>query len=209
MSDLLAYIARWAIEVVYSFGYTGVAFLVVLSTLHLPVPSQLVLALAGFLVDEGRFSFVPVLGAASAGALAASLILYLPGFWVGEERVRRFVGRFGRFVLVDESHLDKASDLFERHGGKAILIGHLVPGVGGFISIPAGIKRMPIYGRYLLYTVLGCLLWNVTFIVLGWVLGAQWRLVKQYAPIVEYAVLAVAAGAILWFLWRRWKARRG
>ncbi len=208
MIDLLAYVARWAVEVVYSFGYLGVAFLVALSTLHLPVPSQLVLALAGFLVDEGRFSFVPVLAASTVGGLAASLVLYLPGFWVGEKPVRRFVGRFGRFILVDESDLDKASDMFERHGGKAILIGHLVPGVGGFISIPAGIKRMPVYGRYLLYTVLGCTLWNVTFIVLGWVFGAQWRLVKQYASFIEYAMLAVAFGLILWFLWRRWKARR-
>ena len=208
MNELLAYIARWALEVVYSFGYSGVAFLVVLSTLHLPVPSQLVLSLAGFLVDEGRFSFVPLLAASTVGALVASLVLYLPGLWGGEEPVRRFVGRFGRFVLVDESDLDKASDMFERHGGKAILIGHLVPGVGGFISIPAGIKRMPLYGRYLLYSVLGCTLWNATFIVLGWVFGAQWRLVKQYATIVEYAVLAVIAGAILWFVWRRWKARR-
>jgi membrane protein DedA with SNARE-associated domain len=209
MSDLLAYIARWAVEVVYSFGYLGVGFLVVLSTLHLPVPSQLVLALAGFLVDEGRFAFVPVLAASTAGGLAASLLLYLPGLWVGEEPIRRFVRRFGRFIFVRESDLDKASDIFERHGGKAILIGHLVPGVGGFISIPAGIKRMPIYGRYLLYTILGCTLWNVTFIVLGWVLGAQWRLVKQYAPYVEYPMLAVAFAVILWFLWRRWKARRG
>lgn len=208
MSDLLAYIARWAVEVVYSFGYLGVGFLVVLSTLHLPVPSQLVLALAGFLVDEGRFAFVPVLAASTAGGLAASLLLYLPGLWVGEEPIRRFVRRFGRFIFVRESDLDKASDMFERHGGKAILIGHLVPGVGGFISIPAGIKRMPIYGRYLLYTILGCVLWNVTFIVLGWVLGAQWRLVKQYAPYVEYPMLAVAFGVILWFVWRRWKARR-
>jgi membrane protein DedA with SNARE-associated domain len=150
-----------------------------------------------------------VLAASTAGGLAASLLLYLPGLWVGEEPIRRFVRRFGRFIFVRESDLDKASDIFERHGGKAILIGHLVPGVGGFISIPAGIKRMPIYGRYLLYTILGCTLWNVTFIVLGWVLGAQWRLVKQYAPYVEYPMLAVAFAVILWFLWRRWKARRG
>jgi membrane protein DedA with SNARE-associated domain len=192
-----------AVEAVYSFGYLGVAFLIALSTLHLPVPSQLVLALAGFLVDEGRFSFVPLLAASTAGALTASLTLYLPGFWAGEGLVRRLVGRYGRFVLVDESDLDKASAMFERHGGKAILIGHLVPGIGGFISIPAGLKRMPIYGRYLLYTVLGSVIWNVTFIVLGWVFGAQWRLVEKYAPIAEYGVLGVAAGALFWFLWHR------
>ena len=206
MSDLLAHLAQWAADVVYYFGYPGVAVLMVLSNLHLPIPSQLVLPFAGFLIGEGHFSFFPMLAAATTGALAASLVLYFPGRLLGEERLRRFVGRFGRFVLVDESDLDKAGLLFERHGGKAVLIGHLIPGVGAFVSIPAGLKRMPFWGLFFAYTVLGSVLWNVAFIALGWGLGSRWKLVKQYAPIVEYAVLAVVVGGILWFMWRRWKA---
>ena len=207
MSDLLAHLARWAADVVYYFGYPGVAVLMVLSNLHLPIPSQLVLPFAGFLVGEGRFSFFPVLAAATVGAVSASLVLYFPGRLLGEERLRRFVGRFGRFVLVDESDLDKAGGLFERHGGKAVLIGHLIPGVGAFVSIPAGLKRMPFWGRFFAYTVLGSVIWNVAFIALGWGLGSRWRLVERYAPVIEYAVLAVVVGAILWFVWRRWRVR--
>lgn len=208
MGGLLAGVAQWVIEVVYSSGYVGVGLLVAAGYLHLLVPTQLVLPLAGFLVGEGRFSFLLVLAASTIGGVIGSIILYFPGIWIGEERVRRFVEKFGRYVFVYVSDLDKASDMFERHGGKAVLIGHLVPGVTALISIPAGMKRMPIYGRFMVYTILGSALWNGGFIVLGWALGANYTLIERYAPIVEYTVLAAIALAILWFVWRRWRAHR-
>ncbi|MDQ3860147.1 MAG: VTT domain-containing protein, partial [Actinomycetota bacterium] len=116
--------------------------------------------------------------------------------------------RFGRFVFVRESDLDKAKELFDQHGGKAILIGRLIPGVGTLISVPAGIYRMPIYGWFLFWTVLDSVVWNALFIGLGWVLGSQWTLVERYAKIVEYAVLGALALGIFWFLWRRGRARK-
>lgn len=208
MGDPLADIVRWTVDVVYSFGYAGVAVLTALGYLHLLVPTGVVLAFAGFLVGQGHFSFIPVLVVTTVAGAAGSLVLYLPGLWVSEESLRRFIRRFGRFVFVYESDLDKASRMFERHGGKAVLIGHLVPGVTALVSIPAGIKRMPILGRFMVYTVLGTALWNGAHIALGWALGSQWELVEQYARIIEYAVLAAIALGILWFLWRRWKARK-
>ena len=167
----------------------------------------MLLPLAGFLVGQGRFSFGMVLFASTVGGVISSIALYFPGLWVGEENLRRLVARFGRFIFLDESDLDKASKMFERHGGKAVLIGHLVPGVTALISIIAGLKRMPIHGRFLFYTILGTALWNAALIALGWALGAEWELVKEYAPIIEYAMLAAVVVGILWFVWRRWRAR--
>ena len=118
MGDLLADLAGGIIEVVYSFGYPGIFVLMVLSNLHLPIPSQLTLALAGFLGGQGRFSLVAVMGASTAGAVAASLALYFPGLWIGEEPLRRLVGRVERFKLVCVSDLDKANKVFQRHGGR-------------------------------------------------------------------------------------------
>jgi membrane protein DedA with SNARE-associated domain len=141
-------------------------------------------------------------------AVAVSFFFYYVGLWIGEENLRRFVGRFGRFLLVREKDLDKAGAVFERHGGKSILIGHLVPGVGAFISIPAGLRQMSIFGSFIVYTVIGSILWNGGFVILGWVLGENWRVVERYASIVEYAVLAAVAVGIVWFVWRRRKARR-
>jgi membrane protein DedA with SNARE-associated domain len=209
MSDLLADLAQWAVDLVYSSGYIGVFVLIALVNVHLlPVPTQLILGLAGFLVGQGRFSFFLVLVASTAGAVVASLVLYFLGLCIGEENLRQLVKRLERFKFVFGSDLVRASRVFERHGGKAILIGHLVPAVGALISVPAGLKRMPILGRFMFYTVLGSTLWNGVFIGLGWVLGANYTLVERYAPIIEYTVLAAMVGGILWLLWRRWKVRR-
>jgi membrane protein DedA with SNARE-associated domain len=173
MSDLLSDLSQWAIETVYSFGYLGLFVVVALANVHLPIPTEITLPLAGFLVGQGRFSLIPVLAASEAGAVVGAIAHYLPGYWFGEERLRRLVKRYGRFVFVRESDLDWASEMFERHGGKAIVLAHLIPGLGSLISVPAGIKRWPIYGRFMVYTLLGSALWNGIFIALGWVLGTQ------------------------------------
>ena len=207
MGDPLAEVAQWITDAVYAFGYVGVFVLTFLGNLHLPVPTQLTLPLSGYLVWEGRFSFIAVMVASTTAAVAVSFVFYYLGACASEESLHRLVGRYGRFVLVRESDLNKASRGFERHGGKAILVGHLVPGIGAFISIPAGIKRMPIRGRFLLYTILGSMLYNVAHVGLGWALGSQWRLVERYEPIVKYVVLAALAAGIIWFVWSRWKER--
>jgi len=207
MSDLLASLAQWAVDIVYSFGYVGVAVLIGLINLHLlPVPTQLVLALAGFLVGQGQFSLLGVLASSTVGAIAASLVLYALGLWIGEESLHRLVKRFERFKLIFVADLERASEVFEHHGGKAILIGHLFPGIGALISIPAGITRMRIFGRFMIYTVFGCILWNGAFILLGLALGSHWPVIKQYASIIEHAALAAIVGGIVLLLWRRRKA---
>jgi len=209
MSEVLAGISEWAVDSVYSFGYIGVFVMIALINLHLlPLPTPLILALAGFLVGQGHFSFILVLIVATAGTMAASIFFYYLGFWVGEESVRRLIKRFERFKLLHESDLDRASEEFERHNGKALVLGHLVPGLGPLVSIPARIKCMPICGRFMVYSVLGSALWDGTFVVLGWILGSQWMLVEQYALMMEYVVLSAMAGGVVWFVWHRWKARR-
>jgi len=179
---------------------------VALSNLLVPIPSELVLPLSGFLVGQGRFSFVPLLIWTTVGAVAPSLILYLPGRRLSEERLRRFLRRFGRFTLVYETDLDKASRWFERHGGEAVLICRLVPGVGSLISVAAGIERMPLW-RFVLYTGLGSGLWNGAFIGLGWWFGARWGLAAQYEHAALYAVLAAVSGGVVWLVWRRLSRR--
>ena len=208
MGSLLAEIARWTFDVVHSFGYVGVFVLVLAGSLFLPVPTELTLPLFGFLVGQGRLPFGAVVLTATAARVSAALIFYALGLRIGEARLRRLIERVEGTKLVFGSDLDRASGAFERHGGKAILIGHLIPGVGALISVPAGLKRMPIRWRFLGYTILGGTLWTGTLVGLGWALGRRWRMVELYASFVGFAVLAALISVILWFLWRRWKAHR-
>jgi membrane protein DedA with SNARE-associated domain len=207
MSDLLAELTQGSIHVVYSFGYVGVFVLVALSNLLFPIPSQLVLAFSGFLIGRGYFSFPPVLLASTAASVISALVLYAPGHRLGEKPLHRFVRRLGWLTFVNESHLDRASAWFEQHDEKAILIARLVPGVGSLISVPAGLNRMPLW-RFLTYTTLGAILWNTTFIVLGWALGTGWRMVAQYAQPLGYVGLAILVSGVLWFLWHRRRTHR-
>ncbi len=208
MSDLLPDLIQWATDVAYSFGYAGIAILVMMGNMHLPVPTEITLPLAGFLVAQGRFSFILALIWTTAAAVASSLILYVPGRLLSEEQLRRFIRRFGRFVLVHESDLDRSRKLFEQHGGKAILIGRLIPGVGTLVSVPAGLYRMPILGWFMVWTILDSVIWNGLLIGLGWALGAEWMLVEEYARPIEYGLLVALVLGILWFLWRRLRAHK-
>jgi membrane protein DedA with SNARE-associated domain len=208
MGTVLAELAGWVVDIVHSFGHVGVFLLVLAGSLFLPIPTELTLPLFGFLVGQGRLSFVAVVLTATAARVVASLIFYALGLGTGEVRLRRLVKRVERTGLLFRSDVDKASGAFERHGGKAILIGHLIPGVGALISLPAGLKRIPIRWRFLGYTVLGAALWTGTLVGLGWALGRRWQIVELYASFVGVAVLAVLVLGVLRFLWLRWKHRR-
>jgi membrane protein DedA with SNARE-associated domain len=208
MASLLAELARWVFDVVHSFGYVGVFVLVLAGTLFLPIPTELTLPLFGFLVGQGRLSFVAVLLTGTAARVVGALLFYALGLRIREARLRRLIERVERTKLLFRSDLDRASAAFERHGGKAILIGQLIPGVGALISVPAGLKRMPIRWRFLGYTVLGGASWTGVLVGLGWALGRRWRIVELYVSFIGLAVLAAAVSGILWFLWQRWKAHR-
>src|SRR5918997_1439729 len=208
MGGVLTDLVRWVIDVVQSLGYVGVFVLILSGSLYLPVPTELTLPLFGFLIGHGRLSFVPVLLTATAARVCAALILYAVGLRLGEARLRRVIERFERSKLLFVSDFDRASAVFERHGGKAILVGHLIPGVGALVSVPAGLKRMPLRWQFLGYTILGCSIWNASLISLGWALGGRWRIVEAFTSFVGLSVLMLLIAATFWLFWRRRKAHR-
>jgi membrane protein DedA with SNARE-associated domain len=208
MGGVLTDLVRWVIEVVHSLEYGGVFVLILAGSLYLPVPTELTLPLFGFLIGNGRLSFVPVLLAATAARVCAALVLYSVGYKLKEARLRRVIEPFERSKLLFVSDFETASAVFERHGGKAILVGHLIPGVGALVSVPAGLKRMPVRWRFLGYTILGCSIWNASLIGLGWALGGRWRIVEVFTSFVGAAVLIVLISATVWFFWRRRKVHK-
>lgn len=206
MSDLLHTLGDWAVAIVERLGYFGVFFLVALENLIPPIPSELILPLAGFSVGRGSLTFVGVMIAATLGSVVGALVLYGVGYWFGEARLRRFVRRFEWLPFADESDIDKAQGWFQRHGGKAVLTGRLIPVVRSVVSIPAGYYRMPL-GRFVAYTAAGSAVWNGLLVTAGFFLGDRWEDVRRYTQFFEYGTILLILGAIALFVYRRWSAR--
>jgi membrane protein DedA with SNARE-associated domain len=206
MHDLFAAIASWITSTVQTGGYVGVAFLTLLENLFPPIPSELILPVAGFLVSSGEMSYVWVVVASTIGSLLGALLLYGIGAWLGEERLRSFVQAHGKWLALDEDDLDQAKGWFEKHGGMAVFIGRLVPSLRSLISVPAGLARMPL-GRFVLYTTAGSAVWNAILVGGGWALGGQWERVKPYMTVFEWATVAFLVGSVVWWFVR--KRRKG
>lgn len=202
MGNPLEALAGWVQDIVRTIGYPGVLFLMTLEEVFPPVPSEVILPLAGFMVGRGDFSFIPTLIVATAGTLLGALIVYGIGRWLGEDRVRRLVGRYGKYILLSEDDVDRGRDWFERHGAIAVVVARFVPGVRSVISIPAGIEKMSLW-KFTGYTLIGSTAWNAALIGVGWILGDQWQTVSDYLGIVQWVVLAVIAFGVAWFVKER------
>lgn len=202
MGDLLGDLGTWAVDVIDRLGYAGLAFLVALENVFPPIPSEIILPLAGFLTGEGRMNYFVALLAATAGSVAGALILYWAGYAFGETRVRAIVDRRGKWLRLDQADVDRADAWFDRHGAIAVMSCRVVPIVRSLISIPAGLRRMPL-GRFVLYTAIGSAVWNAVLIGAGWVLGDNWEAVEGYVGYLQYVVLAAAAVALAWWVWVR------
>jgi membrane protein DedA with SNARE-associated domain len=194
----------WVASVIESLGEIGVGLLVALENLIPPIPSEIVLSLAGFLAGQGRVNLVLVLVAATAGSVLGALVLYWLGYTLGEERLRRWLDRI---PLVDASDLNKADRWFERHERSAVLVGRCAPVVRSLVSIPAGANRMPL-GQFVLFTAIGSGVWNTLFVGAGYLLGERWQNVQQYSHWFDYAVWAFFAIVIGSWVVKKVRKRR-
>jgi membrane protein DedA with SNARE-associated domain len=199
---LLSDLTNWAKDFVESAGYIGVFLMIVLENVFPPIPSEAILPLAGFLAGEGRFWLPAVIIAATLGAVAGALILYYVAYAFGDRRVRWLINRYGKWFAVGEKDLDTANDWFDRHGGKAVLICRLVPIVRSLVSLPAGLRRMPL-PTFILYTAIGSGLWNTILIVAGWWLGDNWEEVSVVVDYLEYPIYLAIIVGVVWFFWKR------
>lgn len=196
-------ILGWAESVINTLGEWGVAVLVLLETVFPPIPSEVVLPLAGYLTQQGDISLPLVLVTATLGAYLGALGLYGLGAALGLERAIRGLSKV---PLLDQEDLEKAADWFSRHGKASVFFGRLIPGVRSLISLPAGAERMNL-AAFSLFTIAGSATWNTVLILLGAWLGTQYQLVERYSRFLNYAVWAALAAFLIWLIVRR--ARRG
>ncbi len=176
---------EWLTSVVQSLGAAGVALLMLLENVFPPIPSELVMPLAGFVASRGGMSFWPMVLAGAAGSLAGATLWYFIGRRIGERRLRRWVDDHGRWLTLSCDDIDRAQDWFERRGRSAVFVGRLIPGVRTFISVPAGFAGMPM-SSFLGYSALGTLLWTAALAFAGRQLGTQYERVSSYLEPISW-----------------------
>ncbi|WP_299836403.1 DedA family protein [uncultured Jannaschia sp.] len=193
---------EWITGVMAAGGYLAVAGLMLLENIFPPIPSEVVMPLAGFLAATGELSFLGVLVAGTVGSVAGATFWYWIGLKLGEDRLRRFTERHGRWLTISPEEVDRASDWFRRHGAWAILIGRILPGLRTLISVPAGVARMPLL-PFLFYTTLGSVVWIAGLTVLGYLLEAQYERVAGWLDPVSWIVVGALVAVYVWRLVRQ------
>ena len=197
-------IAGWAVGLMEALGGPGAGLVVAIENVFPPIPSEVILPLAGFTASQGSFSLLSAILWTTAGSLTGALVLYWIGAVVGRDRVVAFAGRL---PLVDPKDIFVAERWFVRHGDAAVFFGRMLPIIRSAISVPAGVERMPL-PRFVLYTTAGSGIWNTVFIVAGYQLGESWGVVERYATALQYAVIVTAVVAVTWFVVVRLRRRR-
>ena len=188
----------WVIKLVGDTGYAGIALLMLAENLFPPIPSELIMPLAGFTAARGELSFLGIVLAGTAGSLAGALFWYEVGRRVGIARLRHWAGRHGRWFTMSPDELDQAVAWFRRHAGPSVLMGRLVPAVRTLISVPAGVSGMQM-PAFLAWTTIGTVLWTSFLAGLGYLLEGGYERVADWVNPVSNVVVAAL---VLVYLYR-------
>lgn len=193
---MLEDLSDWAADVVEALGYVGVALLVAIENVFPPIPSEVVLGLAGYSASRGEASVIGMIIAATIGSVVGAWVLYGFSAAVGPLRLRAIVIRYGAWIGFGESELDRAEQWFDRRSRYAVLVCRCVPLIRSLISIPAGFRRMPL-AAFTLFTLIGSLIWNSLLVTSGYLLGEQWDKVLEYTEPFQDLVMAIIVALVI------------
>lgn len=194
---------EWITDTMTALGYLGIGLLMFLENLFPPIPSELIMPLAGFTVAQGKLNFFLAVFAGVIGTMLGALPWYYAGKLIGERRLRRLADRYGKWLTLSGKDIDKANHWFNRHGAKTVLFCRLVPGVRTLISLPAGINQMLI-ALFLLYSTIGTTLWVSLLTALGYFLGGNYHLVEVYLePVSKLVALGLLVTIVVWLVRRK------
>lgn len=181
--------SEWITQLIEDMGYLGIALLMFLENVFPPLPSEVIMPMAGFTASEGTLSVVGVIAAGIAGTLAGACFWYGIARLLGDERLKRWASKHGRWITLSPDEIERLEGWFSRHSRWAVPLGHLVPGIRTLISIPAGIFEMAV-GRFLLLTALGGGLWTAALAAAGYMLGRKFDQVDRYLGPASTAIMA-------------------
>jgi membrane protein DedA with SNARE-associated domain len=186
-------ITGWLLQLVETLGPVGVGFSILLETVIPPIPSEAVLGLAGVLINDGQMDILPVILFATLGSVLGAVFFYYVGRALGPRRSHAFLDRL---PLVETADVDRTFAWFERHGRSAVFFGRMVPIVRSFISVPAGVVKMP-FGQFIVYSAAGSLIWNSLLITLGVLAGDFIQDNLKYFDYLVVAVVVIGVGYLV------------
>lgn len=186
-----------------STGYLSIFVLMAFESMILPVPSEAVMPFAGFLVASGRFTFAGVIAFSTMGSIVGSTISY----YIGSKGGRPLITKYGKYLLLNNEHLEMTEKFFTKHGDITIFISRMLPVVRHLISIPAGMGKMNIY-RFLIYTIIGAAIWNGFLTWVGFVLKNNWDEILKYTSIIDIVIVAVLCIVVLFTFYKLYKSYR-
>ncbi len=190
------------LQLMESYGYIAMFVAMALENANIPIPSEVVLGFAGFLISQQIFSFWTTFAVACVAGLVGSVISY----WLGSYGGRPLLLKYGKYIFFNERKFRMAEDLFNKYGGIAVIICRCLPGVRTFISFPAGVARYPFW-KFILFTIIGTIPWTLLLVWAGSLLGSHWQDLIQYNHIFLMAVIAVCVVVAVVFVWHRRRRR--
>ncbi|NJR66644.1 MAG: DedA family protein [Leptolyngbyaceae cyanobacterium CRU_2_3] len=194
---------EWITSTMQSLGYLGIGLLMLLENLFPPIPSELIMPLAGFTAAKGDMALVPAIAAGVIGTMLGALPWYYIGKVLGEYRIKKWLDRHGKWLGISSEEINKSQRWFYRHGSKAVLVGRLIPGIRTLISLPAGFSNMPM-AQFLIFSTLGTLAWVSLLTFAGYLLGDNYEQVDEYlAPVSKLVLLGLLIAFVVWLVRKR------
>lgn len=197
ISHLITILTSFIVHVISTLGYPGVALLMGIESAAIPLPSEIIMPFAGFLASEGRFNLFALAIAGGVGSAVGSALTY----WIGKVGGRPLVERYGKYVLISAHDIEIADKFFARFGNISTFIGRLLPVVRTFISIPAGIAKVPFW-PFVLYSFIGSAFWSYLLAYFGFKLGPAWMQLRERAHWVDTMIIILLALFCVWWVYR-------
>lgn len=195
------------VDLINRFGYLGIFFLITLENIFPPIPSEVILTFSGFMTTESNLTIFGSVFFSSLGSVLGAIILYFIGNILHKDRLKKIVsGKLGKILYLNEKDIEKANNWFERKGNKTVFFCRFIPVVRSLISLPAGMAKMNLV-KFIIYTLIGSLLWNFILIILGNRVGKNWcvivNLINSYSHIVLFMFIIVFIGLIIYYIKRK------
>jgi membrane protein DedA with SNARE-associated domain len=195
----------WVVRLIEQSGYLGVGFLMFLETLFPPIPSEVIMPVAGMAAQQGRMSFALAVISGTAGAMLGNIVWYLAARALGHDRLKPFIHRHGRWLTISWRDVERAHGWFERHGFALVMLGRLIPTIRSVISIPAGLLDMR-FRNFFIASTIGTAAWTLFLASAGYKLREKFTEVGEYIGPVSSAVVI---GVVVLYAWRLWATRGG